>query len=53
MDDNIIDVNIENKFYTIEEVAEITDIDAFKISFYSEKLGDILKINILVIYKVF
>lgn len=53
MDDNIIDVNIENKFYTIEEVAEITDIDAFKISFYSEKLGDILKINKVGMYQVF
>lgn len=53
MDDNIIDVNIENKFYTIEEVAKITDIDAFKISFYSEKLGDILKINKVGMYQVF
>lgn len=53
MDDNIIDVNIENKFYTIEEVAEITGIDAFKISFYSEKLGDILKINKVGMYQVF
>lgn len=53
MDDNIIDVNIENKFYTIEEVAEIAGIDAFKISFYSEKLGDILKINKVGMYQVF
>lgn len=53
MDDNIIDVNIENKLYTIEEVAEITGIDAFKISFYSEKLGDILKINKVGMYQVF
>lgn len=53
MDDNIIDVKIENKFYTIEEVAEITGIDAFKISFYSEKLGDILKINKVGMYQVF
>ena len=53
MDDNIIDVNIENKFYTIEEVAEITGIDAFKISFYYEKLGYILKINKVGMYQVF
>lgn len=53
MDDKIIDVNIENKLYTIEEVAEITGIDAVKISFYSEKLGDLLKINKVGMYQVF
>lgn len=53
MEDNIIDVNIENKFYTLEEVSKITNIDSFKISFYSEKLGDILKINEVGMYQVF
>lgn len=52
-DESIIDVELEERLYSIEEVSDITDIDAAKISFYSTKLGDILKINKVGMYQVF
>lgn len=52
-DKNIIDVDIKEKLYTLDEVADITKLDAVKISFYSSKLGDLLKINEIGMYQVF
>lgn len=52
-DESIIDIELEERLYSIEEVSNITAIDAAKISFYSTKLGDILKINKVGMYQVF
>lgn len=51
--ENIIDVEIEEKLYSVEEVSEITGITPAKITFYSKKLGDILRINEVGTYQVF
>lgn len=51
--ENIIDVEIEEKLYSVEEVSEITGINSAKITFYSKKLGDILKISKVGTYQVF
>lgn len=51
--EKIIDVEIEEKLYSSDEVSAMTGIRLDKIMFYSEKLGDILKISKIGIYQVF
>lgn len=52
--DNIVDVDFEeNKYYTLEDVARITNLNEAKISFYCAKLKDFLNIQSIGMYQIF
>jgi DNA-binding transcriptional MerR regulator len=56
MDDKMIDVHYEDinkKYYTIDEVANILKIEQSSIFFYFEKLNDFLNIKSVGIYQLF
>lgn len=56
MSDKPIEVNFEdldNKYYTLDEVSNILDLDQSKIIFYYEKLNDFLDISSIGVYQLF
>lgn len=56
MSDKSIDVNFEDinkKYYTIEEVSKILNIDQSTVAFYFEKLNDFLNITSVGMYQLF
>lgn len=53
MDNNIIDVDFNEKYYTLEDVSEITNLKESKIVFYCTKLEKMLNITSVGVYQVF